>query len=181
MNETKLHEFSMGSYKPGNRLKVVVWFILNSVFLNNHLPIPVAVKVWVLRCFGSKIGKGVMIKPAVNIKYPWFLEVGDYAWIGEHVWIDNFVKVTIGSNSCISQGALLLTGNHDYKKPTFDFSADPITIESGAWVGAKSVVCPGVTCKSHAVLAVGSVATSDLDAYSIYQGNPAQFVRKRVL
>ncbi len=171
----------MGTYRPGSRFKVVVWFILNSFFLNNHLPIPVSIKVWVLRCFGAKIGKGVMIKPAVNIKYPWFLEVGDYSWIGERVWIDNFVKVTIGSNACVSQGALILTGNHDYSKPTFDFSAKSITIENGAWIGAKSVVCPGVRCKSHTVLAVGSIATSDLEAYSIYQGNPAQFVRKRVL
>ena len=56
-----------------------------------------------------------------------------------------------------------------------------IVLEDGAWIGAKSVVCPGVTQKSHAVLSVGSIATSDLEAYSIYQGNPAVKVKERVI
>ena len=101
--------------------------------------------------------------------------------IGENVWIDNLVQVTIGTNVCISQGAMLLCGNHNYKLPTFDLIVKPIIIENGAWVGAKSTVCPGVTLHTHAVLGVGSVANHDLDAYSIYQGNPAIKIRKRVM
>jgi len=54
-----------------------------------------------------------------------------------------------------------------------------IILEDGAWVGAHSVVCPGVTCKSHSVLAVNSVATRNLEEYSIYQGNPAILVKSR--
>ena len=54
-----------------------------------------------------------------------------------------------------------------------------IHLEEGVWVGAKSVVCPGVTLKSHSILAVGSVANKDLEAYSIYQGNPAIKIRER--
>ena len=56
-----------------------------------------------------------------------------------------------------------------------------ITLEDGSWVGAQSVVCPGVTLHTHAVLGVGSVAHHDLDAYGIYQGNPARKVRERVI
>jgi putative colanic acid biosynthesis acetyltransferase WcaF len=109
------------------------------------------------------------------------LEIGDFSWIGEDVWIDNLTAVSIGSNVCISQGAMLLTGNHNYKKETFDLMINKIILEDGVWVGAKAVVCPGVTCKSHAVLVVGSVATSDLKAYSINQGNPAILVRERLI
>ena len=138
-------------------------------------------KIWMLRKFGAKIGKGVFIKPSVNIKYPWTLEIGDYSWIGENVWIDNLAQVKIGSNVCISQGAMLLCGNHNYKKPTFDLMVGEITLEDGSWVGAQSVVCPGVTLHTHAVLGVGSVAHHDLDAYGIYQGNPARKVRERVI
>jgi putative colanic acid biosynthesis acetyltransferase WcaF len=76
---------------------------------------------------------------------------------------------------------MLLCGNHDYKKPSFDLIVGPITIKQGGWVGAQTVVCPGVTVGSHAVLAVGSTATKDLDGYSIYQGNPAQKVKDRVI
>ena len=45
----------------------------------------------------------------------------------------------------------------------------PITIESGAWLGAKSIVCPGVTVASHAILSVGSLANKDLEPYTIYK------------
>jgi putative colanic acid biosynthesis acetyltransferase WcaF len=140
-----------------------------------------SVKIRLLRCFGAKIGKGVVIKPSVNIKYPWNLSIGDYTWIGENVWIDNLVQVTIGSNVCVSQGAMLLCGNHNYKKSTFDLMVGKIVLENGCWVGAQSVVCPGVTLHSHAVLGVASVANKNLDAYTIYQGNPAHMVRKRII
>jgi len=120
-----------------------------------------------------------MIKPKVNIKYPWLLIVENYVWIGEEVWIDNLVEVVLGKNVCLSQGAMLLTGNHDYKNSKFDLKVGKIVLEEGVWIGAKAIVCPNVTCYSHAVLAVNSVAVKDLEAYGIYQGNPAQYVRER--
>ena len=121
----------------------------------------------------------MVIKPGVNIKAPWFLSIGDFVWIGENVWIDNLVKVSIASNVCLSQGAMLLTGNHNYKKSTFDLMTGEIVLEEGVWIGAKAVVCPGVICASHSLLAVGSIATSNLEAYGIYQGNPAVKMRER--
>ena len=125
------------------------------------------------------MGSQVVIKPSVKIKYPWFLEIGDCVWIGENAWIDNLASVSIGANSCLSQGAMLLTGNHNYKKPTFDLMVKSIAIEKGVWIGAKSVVCPGINCSSHSVLSVGSVATSNLSSYSVYSGNPAIKVKSR--
>tara|TARA_B100000809_G_scaffold264490_2_gene320475 strand:+ start:1014 stop:1424 length:411 start_codon:yes stop_codon:yes gene_type:complete len=134
-----------------------------------------------LRLFGAKIGKGVVIKPKVNIKYPWKLSIGDYSWIGEKVWIDNLDHVTIGKNCCLSQEAMLLSGNHDYSNPSFDLIVKPIILNDGSWVGAKSVVCPGVTLYEHAILAVGSIATKNLEANSIYQGNPAIKIKDRII
>lgn len=176
---TDLSRYNNSSYRPGPNWKIVAWFLVNPIFLNSYLPIPVSVKRLILRVFGAKIGEGVMIKPRINIKYPWLLSVGNHVWIGEQVWIDNLVNVVIGDNACLSQGAMLLTGNHDYSSSTFDLKTAPITIEEGVWIGAKAVVCPGVKCHSHAVLTVGSVAVKDLEAYNIYQGNPAQWVRER--
>lgn len=179
--ETDLSKFNNDWYNPGNKIKVILWFFANSLIINNYFPIPMSLKILVLKLFGAKIGNNLTIKPKVNIKYPWFLEIGNNVWIGETVWIDNFVRVTIEHNSCISQGALLLTGNHDYKKSTFDLIPKEIYIEKGVWIGAKSVVCGGVKCMSHSVLAVSSVATKDLKPYTIYQGNPATEVRARII
>jgi putative colanic acid biosynthesis acetyltransferase WcaF len=134
-----------------------------------------------LRVFGAKLGKGVIIKPRVNIKYPWYLIIGDNTWIGEGVWIDNLTWVRIGSNVCISQEAYLLTGNHNYKDKKFGLIIGEINIEDGAWIGARSIVCPGVSCGKHSVLTVGSILQKDAVANRIYRGNPAELIRERVI
>ena len=179
MKKVNLSKFDNNWYKPGRSFKRFVWYFKNIFLFKSSLPWPDSLKIMTLRFFGAKVGKGVIIKPRVNIKYPWFLEIGDNVWLGEEVWIDNLGKVKIGNNVCLSQGALLLCGNHNYKKETFDLIVKPIVIEEGVWVGAKSVVCPGVTMKSHSILSVGSVLTKDAEAYGIYQGNPAVLIKHR--
>ncbi len=160
-------------------LTTLLWFICNRIFINSYLPLPAFIKIRILRAFGARLGRGITIKPMVNIKAPWNLEIGDYVWIGENVWIDNLGKVKIGNNVCLSQGALLLSGNHNYKKESFDLIIKDIILEDGVWIGARAVVCTGVTCATHSVLAVNSVANRNLEAYGIYQGNPAALVRQR--
>lgn len=162
-------------------LKQLLWYYCNLFFLKSSWLPGSGWKAGLLRIFGARIGKGVVIKPSVNIKYPWKLSVGDYSWIGEEVWIDNLDQVTLGSSVTLSQGALLLTGNHNFKKQGFDLITGPILVESGAWIGAKSLVGPGVIVATHAVLAVGSVTTKNLDAWGIYRGNPAVKVGERVI
>jgi len=177
-----LRKYNNSWYSPqAGKLKQLLWFVVNVLFFTNPLNPISSVKIFLLRLFGAKIGKGITVKPSVNIKYPWLLEVGDYTWIGEKVWIDNLVKVKIGNNCCLSQGAMLLTGNHNYKKSTFDLMVGEITLEDGVWIGTKSIVCPGVVCQSHSVLSVNSVASSDIEAYKIYRGNPAIVIKERIL
>ncbi len=180
--KVNLSTFNNHWYHPGGGLiKRIVWYLINGLFLRNPLNLSSGVKKFFLRLFGAKIGKNVLIKQSINIKHPWLLSIGNNVWIGENVWIDNLTDVSIGANVCISQGAMLLTGNHDYKKETFDLIVGKIILEEGAWIGAKSVVCPGVTVGTHAILAVNSVATKDLTAWQIYQGNPAKIVRERII
>lgn len=180
MVKTDLSTYDNSWYKPGRGpLTRLLWYLVNALFFINPLNPFSGLKVFLLRLFGAKIGKGVVIKPSVNIKYPWLLNVGDHCWIGEKVWIDNLAQVSLGNHCCLSQGAMLLCGNHNYKKAGFDLLVKPITLEDGAWVGALSVVCPGVTLRSHAILTVQSVATETLEAYSLYKGNPAVKIRER--
>lgn len=178
-NTTDLSRFKNPDYKPGPLLKRVVWFVVNTLVFQNPLVPFSGFKCAVLRLFGARVGRGVVIKPSVNIKYPWNLSIGDYSWIGEQVWIDNLAFTRIGSHVCLSQGAMLLCGNHDYSKISFDLITGEITIENGAWIGARALVGPGVTVGSHAVLAVASIATKNLDPYTLYRGNPAVAVRQR--
>ena len=179
--KTDLSKYDNSWYKQAKSFIIlIIWYYTNLFFFRNPYFPFVGFKPKILKLFGAKVGKGVVVKPSVNIKYPWLLEIGEYTWIGEGVWIDNLAMVKIGANVCLSQGAMLLCGNHNYKKSTFDLIVGDITLEDGVWIGAKSIVGPSVHCASHAVLAVNSVASSDLKAYSIYRGNPAEYVKERV-
>jgi putative colanic acid biosynthesis acetyltransferase WcaF len=182
MQQTDLSTYNNYPFHPGgNAFKRFLWLYVNAlVFKTSLLPIS-GFKIFLLRLFGAKIGKNVTIKPCVNIKYPWFLTIGDETWVGENVWIDSLVMITIGSNVCLSQGAVLLTGSHNYKKTTFDLVTGNVVLEDGVWIGALAVVNQGITVGSHAVLTTGSVATKNLEAYSVYQGNPAVKIRPRVV
>lgn len=182
MQKTNLSLYNNAPYRPdGSKLKRIAWFYINAVlFKTSMLPIS-RVKVFLLRLFGAEIGKGVVIKPCVNIKQPGLLRIGDHCWIGEQVWIDNLVMVTLGNHVCLSQGVLLLTGSHNYKLPAFDLITGSIVLEDGVWVGAGAIVNQGITLASHAVLSAGAVATKNLGAYGVYQGNPARMVRSRVM
>lgn len=179
---TDLSTYNNDWYKPtikASKFKQLAWYVTNIFFFKNGLNMSSGLKVRLLRMFGASVGKGVVIKPSVNIKYPWKLVVGDHSWIGENVWIDNLADVSIGNSVCLSQGCMLLTGNHDYSKTSFDLVVKGIVLEDGVWIGARAMVCPGVNCREHAVLAACSVATKQLEAYKIYQGNPAVEVRAR--
>lgn len=181
-HKVSLQSFSAKSFDKGAPfLKMTLWYFLNAFFVRASWNPFMVIKIVLLRLFGAKIGRGLVIKNNVVIKYPWKLKIGDNVWLGENCWIDNLDEVVIGSDVCISQGAMLLTGNHDYKKRAFDYLNAPITIGDGAWIGAQSVVCAGVTVGQYAILTVGSIATKNLDEYGIYQGNPAEKKRMRVI
>lgn len=179
--KTDLSRFNNAWYKKGgNSVSRLLWYLINAHILKSAMPF-MGIKIFLLKLFGAKIGKGLVIKPHVSIKYPWNLNIGNHVWIGENVWIDNLDVVSIGNHVCISQGALIMSGNHNYTKSTFDLMTKKITIEDGAWIGAKSVVCQGVNIGSHAVLSVQSVASDDLEPYGIYRGNPAAKVKERTI
>lgn len=153
-HDVLLSSFDGSDFSKGaSTLKTILWYFVNALIVRASWNPFMGIKIALLRAFGAKIGKGLVIKNNVIIKSPWNLVVGDDCWLGEGCWIDNLDKVVIGSNVCISQGALLLTGNHDY------------TISSMPY--------------RNAILTVGSVATKDMEENGIYQGNPAMKIRER--
>lgn len=178
---TNLGEYDNSWYEPGNPVKRWLWYLFNILFFKTSLFPLYRFKIFLLRLFGAKVGHNVLIKPLVNIKYPWFLEIGNNVWIGENVWIDNLAMVSIGNNVCLSQACLLLTGNHDYTKTSFDLMVKSIVLEDGVWIGAGAVVCGGTVCRNHAVVTAGSVATGELEAMSVYRGNPAVKIKERII
>lgn len=167
------------TYNAGPLWKIGAWYLVNNFIFNSWVPWPSNLKINLLRLFGATVGNNVVIKPKVRIKQAWRLKIGDNSWLGEGTWIENLETVELGKNVCISQNAMLLTGNHNYTISDFRYRLGKIRIEDGVWIGAQSVVCPGVVCQSHSVLTVNSVASKNMEAWQVYSGNPAIHIRKR--
>jgi putative colanic acid biosynthesis acetyltransferase WcaF len=161
--------------------KEALWYFLALPLLRSHLITSSAFRRWLLRLFGAKVGKSVYIKPGLRVKFPWYLVVGDYSWLGEDLWIDNLAPVMIEAHCCLSQGAYLCTGNHDWSSLNMKLFRRPITCRRGSWVGARAVVCPGVELGAGAIVTAGSVVMKSVPEMEIHAGNPAQFVRYRHL
>ena len=161
------------------KLVEAVWYLLKCLFLLSPWPWPNRLRVSLLRLFGARIGVGVVIKPRVNIHFPWKLAVGDHSWIGEEVFILNFEPCIIGRHCCLSQRVFVCGGNHDYRDPAFSYRNAPVTINDGAWVGAQSFVGPGVEIGESAVVAAGSVVTLSLPPSMVCRGNPCRPIRPR--
>lgn len=179
---TDLSAFSTGDFDKGaGKLKQAFWYLMNALFVRASWNPAMGIKIWLLRRFGAKIGKGLVIKNNVCVKFPWKLTIGDNVWLGEGCWLDNLDTITIGSNVCVSQGALLITGNHDYTQTSFPYRNAPITVEDGAWIGARAIVTAGVTVATHSVLTVGAIVTKNTEPYGIYQGNPAKLIKQRAI
>lgn len=174
-NRNKEYTRSIGA----SRTKQTLWYLLGPFLIQNPFIPYSGFRKWVLCMFGASIGVSPIIRPGVRIKYPWKLVMGDNVWLGQDCWIDNLTDVKIGNHVCISQGAMLCTGNHNYHSSEFELIMKPIILEDGVWIGAKGLVGPGVTAHSHSMLTAGSVASKDMEEYGIYQGNPAVHVKSR--
>ncbi len=180
--EVRLAAFQNAWYDPGRGAFLrALWMLANAAFLLTWFPWPSPLKRGLLRLFGARVGKGVVVKPRLNVKYPWHLTVGDHSWLGEGVWIDSLAAVRIGANVCLSQGVMIETGNHDWSRPMFDLVVKEVVVEDGAWAAVGALLLPGARLASHAVLGAGSVLSGDTEAYGVYVGVPAVKVRERVI
>ena len=155
-----------------------LWFLVEACVINNRLMPISAVRAGLLRLFGAKIGKKCRFLHAIRVKYPWNLEVGDNTFFGEDVWLNNQDLIRVGSNVCISQGAFLTTGSHEFTT-NMNLVVTPIIIEDGAWITSKCVVQKGVTIGRSALVTPLSVVHRSLEPGGVYGGNPCRFIKKR--
>lgn len=170
---------AVGLNRGASKVKELIWYLIKMLFFLNAFPFPSSFKSTLLRLFGAKVGKGLVIKPRVNIHFPWKLIIGDDVWIGEEAFLLNFEPLIIGNNVCISQRAFLCGGNHDFRDPTMSYRNGPITLLDGSWIGALVFIGPDVIVGVDAILAAGSVITKSVPNNSIFKGNPAVQVGNR--
>src|SRR3954451_12465575 len=166
-------------YSSSEMARRVLWTLAQPLFRFSPRPC-FGWRRFLLRCFGARIGRHAHIYRTVTISLPWNLEVGDYAAIGDHVFIYNLGQINIGARATISHRAHLCAGTHDYTKADFPLLRPPITIGEQAWVCADAFIGPGVTVGEGSIVAARAVAIKNVDPWSIVGGNPAKFIKRRV-
>jgi putative colanic acid biosynthesis acetyltransferase WcaF len=177
----QLHRYrTPQDWHPGaSALKRTLWFCIGAPLLAARWLPGSAWRVLLLRGFGAQIGAGCRIKPGLRVKFPWRLQVGQACWLAEDAWIDNLAPVNLGDRVCLSQGAYLCTGNHDFRSPGFDLRLGSISVGSDAWIAARAVLAPGTRIGAGAVVALGALVSGSVPAGVIVRGNPAVVVGKR--
>jgi putative colanic acid biosynthesis acetyltransferase WcaF len=157
-----LADFTGENYSKGRPWPVQLLWMLVSRTVVMQWWCPNRLRVSVLRAFGARIGRGTLIRHDVKIHWPWKLEIGADTWIGESAWILNLEPVSIGSNTCISQGVLLCTGSHDRFSPTFEFDNGPIVVGESVWIAARATILRGVRIADGATIGATALVARDV-------------------
>lgn len=161
-NTFQLAKFRGDGYDKGaGTVKQIFWVTVSSSIFKRWW-LPNRFRIQILRAFGASIGAGVLIRHGVKIHWPWKLAISDNCWIGEEAWILNLENVIIGKNTCISQGALLCTGSHDRRSPSFEFDNAPIVLGEHVWLAARTTILRGVTVGDGATVGAAVVVTRDV-------------------
>ncbi len=180
MSFQNLNKFTLPrKFRGRSAVTVQLWWIVQASLFSWSPQFTYTWRNFLLRCFGAKIGKGVIIRPTVKVTYPWKLTVGDFSWVGDNAELYTLGEIEIGSNVVISQKSYLCAATHDYTKDTFDMIDKKITIEDEVWLAADVYIAPGITVKKGALVGARSSVFNDLPAGMICVGSPAKPVKLR--
>jgi len=140
-----LSKFQMPrGFRGRSAVYVQLWWLAQRVLFNTSPQFAYAYRSAILRLFGAKVGRGVVIRPSVKITYPWKVSIGDHSWIGDDVVLYSLGSIEIGQSSVVSQGGYICAGDHDYRVVNFPIRARDISIGDQVWLAAGVFVFPGV-------------------------------------
>jgi len=176
----QLDEFKLPpNFRGRSVLLVQLWWLVQATLFRASPQILYGFRRWLLRLFGARIGKGVLVRPTATFTYPWKITLGDHAWIGDDVVLYSLGLITIGNHTVISQRSYLCAGTHDYRSRGFDILSPAITIGDKAWLAADVFVAPGVCIGKGAVVGARSSVFSDLPEMMVCKGSPARATHPR--
>ena len=182
-----MRELDLKNYKNRhsvkNKFARVVWNVV-WICLFRITPRGYIFRLWriaLLKLFGANVKWTSNVLPSCRIWQPWKLTMGDYACLSENVDCYCVDKICIGNQATVSQGVMLCTASHDITSKIMELITKPILIGANAWIASNSIILPGKIIGEGAVVAIGSVVTKDVESWSVVGGNPAKFIKKRVL
>jgi UDP-2-acetamido-3-amino-2,3-dideoxy-glucuronate N-acetyltransferase len=139
-----------------------------------------------LRLMGAQIGKGVLLSSIRFFNYHLHgfkrLEIGDNCHIAMDSLLDLAERIVIHDHVTLAERVIVLTHlnigaeTHELQKP-YPKSFLPVSFQPHSFVGAGSIILPGVTVGHHAMIGAGSVVTRDVAPGTLVAGNPAKFIK----
>ncbi|WP_286912212.1 WcaF family extracellular polysaccharide biosynthesis acetyltransferase [Flavobacterium sp. UBA4197] len=160
-------------FRGRNAIVVQLWWLIHFFLFRPSPQFMYGWRRFLLRMFGAKIGKKVIIRPSVQVTYPWKVTIGDYSWIGDDVVLYSLGEIFIGTNTIISQKCYICTGSHDYDKIDFPIYAKTIIINDSCWLATDVFVAPGVEIVDEVIVGARSSVYKSISEKGIYKGNPA--------
>jgi putative colanic acid biosynthesis acetyltransferase WcaF len=167
------------NFRGKNAFIVQLWWLVQSLFFRNSPQFMYGFRNFLLRLFGAKIGKNVIIRQTVRITYPWKVSIGDYSWIGDDVVLYSLGEIEIGKNVVISQKSYICTASHDYLQSDFPIFAKKNIIQDECWLATDVFVAPGITIGKGTVIGSRSSVYKDIPSNKVCVGNPAKIIRER--
>ncbi len=167
------------AFTRANRARRLLW---NTAWLLLFRPTPRPFHAWrasLLRLFGATLGPHCHFYPSARVWAPWNLICADHVAAGPGVEIYNPSLLQLDSHVILSQNAYVCGATHDYNDPAFPLISYRMRLEAYAWVCARASVAPGVNLGEGAVLGLQSVATTDLEPWTVYAGVPAIKLKAR--
>ncbi len=176
---TRKDPYTSPQYSFGNRVQRQLWSIVWIMLYRPSPRIAHVWRAWLLRRFGAKLGPHCRFYPASRVWAPWNLNCEDTVMVADGAELYNPAPMVLASHAIVSQGAYLCGATHDTNDPKFPVISFPMRVGRYAWVAARACVSPGVNLGDGAILGLASVATKDLEPWSIYAGVPARKVKDR--
>jgi putative colanic acid biosynthesis acetyltransferase WcaF len=181
MQIQELDKFKLpNNFRGKNAFIVQFWWLVQAIFFRTSPQFLYGYRRFLLRLFGAKIGKNVIIRPSVQITYPWKISIGDYSWIGDDVVLYSLGEIDIGNHVVVSQKSYLCAASHDYTKSDFPIFSKKITIKDQCWLATDVFVAPGITIEKGTVVGSRSSVYKNLPANKVCIGNPAVIIKNRI-
>lgn len=166
-------------FRGKSAMTVQLWWMVQATLFKWSPQVFYGWRRFLLRAFGAKIGRGVIIRPSVQVTYPWKVTIGDYSWIGDEVVLYSLGEIEIGSNAVISQRSYICTGSHNYNSNSFEIYSKKITIGNKCWLASDVYVAPNVTIGDSTVVGARSSVFKDLPVNKVCKGSPAKPFKDR--
>lgn len=139
-------------------------------------------RVFLLSKLFKKSGKGINILKGAEVFGTKNFSIGSYSGIGQDCKFNCEDEIVIGNRVLVGPEVLIFTSNHVWngKKKTYfrqGLIRKKVIIGDDVWLGARSIVLPGVTIGEGATVAAGAVVTKDVEKYAIVGGAPAKVIK----